>query len=170
MKSVLNNKVLVFTIIILLLANILLLVFFLGKKGPEKKFRNQRPPVAVFLEKDLGFSPDQMEAYEKLRQQHRHITKPFFEDIRLTKVQFYKLLSNASVSESVVDSMATLIGEKQKALDIRAFRNFREIRSICNESQRPAYDSLIPGVIGKMWFNVKKGNSRPGKDSADARK
>jgi hypothetical protein len=170
MKSVLNNKVLVFIIIILLLANIFLLVFFLGKKGPEKKSHNQRPPVAVFLEKDLGFSASQMEAYEKMRQQHRQDTKPLFEDIRLTKVKFYKLLSDTGVRESVIDSIGTLIGEKQKALDLRAFRNFKEIRALCNDSQRPVYDSLIPGVIGKMWFTPRRGNVRPGKDSTNVKK
>jgi hypothetical protein len=170
MKSVLTNKVLIFIIVILLLANIFILAFFLGKKDPEKRSHNQRPPVAVLLEKDLGFSASQMDAYEKMRQQHRQVTRPLFEDIRLTKVKFYKLLSDADAPETVVDSLATLIGEKQKALDLRAFRNFKEIRSLCNDSQRPVYDSLIPGVIGKMWFTPKKGNGRPGKDSANVKK
>jgi protein CpxP len=169
MKRVLNSKVLVFTIVILLLANIFLLVFFLGKKPPERRPHNGSP-VAAFLEKDLAFNANQMEAYEKMRQQHRQTGKPFFEDLRLTKVRFYKLLSNATVSESVVDSMATLIGEKQKAIDLRAFRNFKEIRSLCNASQQPLYDSLIPQVIGKMWFTPRKGNGRPGKDSTNVKK
>lgn len=74
MRNVLNNKVLLLIVAILLLANIALLVSFVGMKKPEKNIsrdERQRPPMTVFLDKELGFNQQQMEQFDTLRQRHR---------------------------------------------------------------------------------------------------
>lgn len=92
--------------------------------------------------------------------------KPLFEDIRLAKIEFYGLLSKGSIDDSTLSRAASTIGEKQKAIDLQAFENFREIRKLCTAEQQPRYDSLIPGIIGKMWFAPRKGNSRHKENSS----
>ena len=161
MYKVLNNKVLLFIIGILLLANITMLVFFLRTKEPVKKeHRGERrkSPVAVFLEKDLQFNSQQIAEFEKLRSEHRQNMKSLAENLRLAKVRFYGHLQNINVHDSLLQKDASIIGDIQKAVDLRAFQNFRELRTLCSSAQQPRYDSLISDVIGQMWFPARKGN------------
>jgi hypothetical protein len=162
MRKVLNNKVLLLVVAVLLLANIAMLLYFLWGKEPSRKnahAERQRSPITLFLEQQIGFDKQQMEAYEKMRQEHRQKMRPLFEEIRIAKVGFYGLLNNPAYSESEFNQGASAIGEKQKAIDVQAFHNFRELRKICTPSQQVKYDSLIPGVIGEMWFPARRANS-----------
>lgn len=168
MRKVLNNRILLLVVAILLLSNIAMLFFFVWMKEPTKKnFRSdrQKSPITVFLEQQVGFNKQQMEAYDKIRQQHRQKMRPLFEDIRLSKVSFYGLLNKSETNDADVNSAASLIGERQKIIDLQAFQNFKEIRTLCNAEQQLRYDSLIAGVIANMWFPARKGNMHQGADS-----
>lgn len=157
----LRNKTLLFIVVISLLANIIMLVYFGWIKEQSHKNHNDRPnsPITVFLKKDIGFTDEQMGKFNQLRLQNRKKMKPLFEDIRLAKVQFYGYLNDQQINDSVLNSAATLIGEKQHAIDVQTFKNFREIRTICTEEQKKRYDSLVSGVVSKMWFTPR--NSPP---------
>ncbi len=169
MRSVLNNKVLLFIVAILLLANIAILVYFLEMREPLR--RNSRgdrlkSPITEFLRTEIGFNKDQMAAFDKIRQKHRQTMKPLFEDTKAAKVQFYGYLTNTAVSDSVLNARALIIGEKQKLLDLQTFQNYKEIRTLCTARQQLKYDSLIVNEISKMWFPSWKGNGHQQKDSS----
>ena len=172
MRKVLNNKVLLFLVAILLLANVAMLVYILRMREPGKKntrTERQKSPITEFLQNEMKFSADQMAAFDKTRQTHRQKMRPLFEDIKTAKVTFYKNLTVPGVTETTLDSAAVIIGQKQKLLDIQTFKNFQEIRTICTPDQQPKYDSLIVHEISKMWFPSWKGNSHQQKDSATGR-
>jgi protein CpxP len=168
MRKVLNNKVLLFIVVILLLANVAMLLYFLGLRESGKRnahFERQKSPITEFLQNEIGFSPAQMANFDKTRRQHREQMKPLFEDMRAAKVQFYGYLTNPAASDSMINAAASTIGEKQKLLDMQTFSNFKEIRTLCTPQQQPKYDSLIVNEISKMWFPSWKGNGRQQKDS-----
>jgi protein CpxP len=167
MRKVFNNKVLLFIVAVLLLANIALVFYFVGMKERGKRMGNdhQRPNISVFLKKDIGFNDQQMAAFDKLRQQHRQKMRAGFEDIRQAKVKFYDLLSNPVVNDTALHQAASGIAEKQKALELMTFQNFREIRALSTPSQLPMYDSLVPGLIEKMWFQLPRDNAHDKRDS-----
>ncbi|MEO5996266.1 MAG: periplasmic heavy metal sensor [Chitinophagaceae bacterium] len=168
MRKVLNNKVLLFIVAILLLANIAMLFYFLWMREPERKNTRgdrQKSPMTEFLQVEIGFNTEQLAAFEKTRQQHRQKMKPLFEDIKTAKVQFYGFLTDPSINDSTINAAALQIGEKQKLLDMQTFHNFREIRSLCTPEQQPRYDSLIVNEISKMWFPSWKGSGRQEKNS-----
>jgi protein CpxP len=160
MYKVLSNKVLLFISAILLVSNIVLIIMLLRMKNSHKQdfgSDNQRYPVPVFLNKEVGFSPEQMDQYEKIRRQQRQRMRPLFEDMRVAKVQFYRHLSDpAGENDSLLNQAAAVIGGKQQAIELHAYRNFKEIRGVCTDRQKPKYDSLIAGVIEKMWFPPRK--------------
>jgi hypothetical protein len=85
--------------------------------------------------------------------------RPLFEEMRLAKVQFYRNLSKPSVENDTLIRASTEIGAKQQTIELQAFRNFKEIRTVCTDRQKAKYDSLIPGVIEKMWFPPRKPGS-----------
>lgn len=162
MRRVLNNKVLLFIVAILLVANVAMLVYIFRMREPVKtgsRTERQKSPITEFLQNEIGFSPDQMAAFDTIRQNHRQKLKPLFEDIKTAKVAFYKSLTNPGVNDPALDSAASVIGQKQKLLDMQTFKNFKELRTLCTPDQQPKYDSLIVKEISRMWFPSWRGNS-----------
>ena len=154
-----RNKTLLFILVISLLANMIMLIYFgWVRESNHRNARNgQGSPMTAFFKKDLHFTDQQMEAYEKLRMQNRQKMKPLFEDVRLAKVDFYKYINDQQANDSLLDASAGQIGEKQKVLDLQTLKNFRQLRNICTEEQKKRYDSLITGVITNMWFAPRNG-------------
>lgn len=162
MRSVLKNKVLVTIIGILLLANIGMLVFLVsGMKKPEQRNSDERrsgnTPV-TFLQHRIGLTQQQVNQLNAIKEEHHQKLNPLFEDLRVTKDQFFLLIKD-SASDSIIDSLATLIGQKQKNLDMQVFRTMLEVRSVCTPEQLDKFDSLLPKVAYKMAGHIRKGNS-----------
>jgi Spy/CpxP family protein refolding chaperone len=163
MKSVLKNKVLVSIIGILLLANIAMLVFLVsGMKKPDRGNSESRPqshsPVD-FLQSKIGLTDQQVDQLDQLKEVHHEKLNPLFEDLRTTKDSFFLLIKD-SASASAIDSAATLIGEKQKSLDMAVFRTIQEVRNLCTPEQQVKFDSLLPKIAYKMAGHIRKGNTK----------
>ena len=163
MRSVLKNKVLVTVIAILLLANIAMLVFFIsGMRKPDKENPEARKTghsTVSFLQSKIGFSDHQVNQFNQLKEDHHNKLNPFFEDLRLTKDNFFTLAKD-SLSASYIDSVATLIGQKQKILDLQVFQTIREVRSLCTPQQLVTFDSLLPKIAYKVVGHIRKGNPK----------
>ena len=158
MPSFSKTQILIFIIVILLLVNIAMVVSF-GMKGPQKREseRPRRPnPVALTLKEKVGFSAQQMQQIEQLKKEHREKMHQLFEDIRKAKIAFYQNVNRPEIADTTIERLASNIGKKQQEIDLQAFKNFREIRSLCTPEQLPKYDSLMPKVIQNMWFPDKR--------------
>lgn len=163
-----KNKSLIFIIIALLLTNIGVLGYFLWfKKAPPKKDNNRQTWMINALQKDVGFTEQQVAQYKELNDEHWKRLKPMFESIRRSKDSLFKLLSDESINDSVINSKAETIAQKQKAIDLQAFNNFKRIRMVCTtQGQRVKYDSLIQRIMRNM--NKPKGGDQ--KKEADKKK
>ena len=163
MRSVLKNKVLVTIIGILLLANIGMLVFLVsGMRKPEREDaegKKQAHSTESYLEHKLGFDKQQINDFNQLKQKHYRKLNPLFEDLRVTKDNFFVLVKD-SVSDSDVDSVADIIGQKQKFLDLQVFRTVQELRTLCTPQQQVKFDSLLPKIAYKMVGHIRKGNPK----------
>ena len=163
MRSVLKNKVLVTIIGILLLANIAMLVFFIsGMKKPENENRSEQKPshtMESFLQSRIGFNEQQIDQFNKLKDEHHQRLYPLFEDVRLTKDEFF-IRAKDSVSAAYLDSLALQIGEKQSILDRQVFETIRQVRSMCTPQQQIKFDSLLPKIAYKMAGHIRKGNPK----------
>src|SRR5687768_5167197 len=141
MNAIAKNKVLLSIIAILLLANIGILVFFLGPRNPANA--SSRPPESVhksfseFLREEIGFSEDQMKQLQVLKKEHKSIIKPLFEDLAKTKETFFSRIDDTTLTGASLDSAARPIGDKQVLVDIQTFRHFRNLRKLCTEEQKP---------------------------------
>jgi hypothetical protein len=158
----------VFTIVVLLLANIAMLIFFVGMKEGHKRGddKNRGPnEINKVLEEKIGFSKQQMQRVKELRHEHWEKMKGRFEDIRQAKIDFYSQLNLPEVQDSALKKSAALIGDKQEAIDLQAFKNIRSIRALCTPEQLPKYDSIMPAAIKNLWFSPRRGNSQNQKDT-----
>ncbi|PWT99599.1 MAG: hypothetical protein C5B52_10265 [Bacteroidetes bacterium] len=153
---------------ILFLANIALLIFCFWMKEPAKKNQAAERPgrtVATFLEKEIGFSPDQMKQFDQMHEAHRAKMHPLFDSLRGAKQRFYQLLNDSTASDSLLQNYTTLIGQRQQIVDREIFFHFRKIRNLCTPAQLPLYDSLVQGLLRKMIMSPRRPASAQGRDS-----
>jgi periplasmic protein CpxP/Spy len=124
-----------------------MLVLFLKIERPE-------PPKKLGftdkLKNDVGFSAEQMSVYVQRRDKFWASVRQQFDSIKETKINFYHLMYDPSVPDSVLEWRADSIGKQQQKLDLFVVRHFKDIRKICTHEQLPKYDSLLPALIDRM--------------------
>ncbi|MEO8860835.1 MAG: hypothetical protein ABI358_05395 [Ginsengibacter sp.] len=165
MESTTKNKSLISIIIFLLITNIAMLIFFLALNNPAQKNLSTRDQngMSGMLQKEVGFSKDQLDKYQSLRKEDLDSIHSLFDGLRKTKMSFYSLIYSSNVSDSSVKNAANLAAEKQKSLDLKMFTHFKMVRNICTPEQLEKFDSTIKKVFIRM-------TSRSGKDGHDQKK
>ena len=165
MDSVTKNKSLISIIIFLLITNIAMLVFFLVlNKPPQKAVRaRDQNGMSGMLQKEVGFSKDQVDAYLSLRKSQMDTIHVLFDELRQSKMDFYDLIYSSQISDSTLNKAADIIAERQKALDLYMFDHFKKVRNICTPDQLQKFDSTIKKVLIRM-------TSKNGKDDHNQHK
>ena len=159
MNAIKKNKVLLTIIAILLLANIGILVFFLGQnpaRASSEASESIHRSFSDFLRQDVGFSEEQVKEFQSLKKEHKSIVKPLFEDLRVTKEEFYNRIHDTTLTGTRIDSAARPIGDKQMLIDAQTFRHFRNLRRLCTAEQKHKFDSLFPEMVKRMTSPQKK--------------
>lgn len=162
-----KTRPLVTIIIFLLITNVAMLVFFIMNKPPDNRPKKRdmgSSGMSNSLEKEVGFSKDQLAQYQLLRKEQLEKVRPLFGELRTAKKDFYELLYSSAVSDSLITADADSIAQKQKNLDIQMFRYFKSIRDICAPEQLQGFDSTIKKVVIRMVGRSGKDSSRPPKN------
>jgi K+ transporter len=156
-----NHTLLLLIISVLLIANIGLLYFYVFKKPEHPPKLTQKEMHDRSIEKvknEVGLNDEQVVLYDSLRSKQFRNMKPLFEDITRLKEDFFSLVYQQGVSDSVIKSYAERIGEKQMALDISTFHYFQSIKALCAEEQKPKMDSFIKQIVKRI---INNGPRRP---------
>ena len=157
-----NNKVLLLITSVLLIANICLLYFFVFNKSEHDRKMNPDEMRKMAIEKvknEVGLNDEQAVAYDSLRSQQFRKMKPLFKDLTKSKEDFFALIYQKGISDSVLNSYSSKIGEKQMELDISTFHYFQSIKALCTEEQKPKMDSFITQIVKRIISN--NGPRRP---------
>jgi len=142
-----KNTPLYILLVVLLLVN----GFFLFKHfGDKPDYRGKEYKGSKnFIVRQLDFNESQLQQYQVLKSSHRKAMNGYDDDIRILKDKFYSNLSDENIKTLVIDSIATLISEKEKLKDIAVFNHFSDVRRICNEDQKERFSSIIKNAIYK---------------------
>ena len=158
-----NTKPLVFIILILLLSNLALIFFFVFNNKPhERKFgNNEKGALYNSLQKEVGFSQEQLDKYSLLRKEQFKTLKPYFDEVRKSKEEFYSLIPSDSATDSLIQSKAANINEKQKMVDITMFDYFKKVRGLCTDRQLVKFDSAFKkSVLSRMIGGSGRGKKQ----------
>lgn len=161
--STTRNRNLLIIIAALLLTNVAVLVYFLGQKKNEKSpapdSGRDKNFVAEMLQKEVGFNDEQTARYKELKGKQREKIRPMYDDMRKAKDSLFRLLSYPETSDSVVNKLADVIAQKQKAIDLETLNHFRRVRTLCTADQLAKYDTMILQMFRKMGKPVRHGES-----------
>jgi periplasmic protein CpxP/Spy len=167
-----NHKLLLLIIGVLLVANIGLLYFFVFNK-PQRSAKitpgEMRRMQVEKVKKDVGLNEEQTALYDSLRSKQFKTMKPLFENITKSKEEFFSLIYQSNISDSVLSSYASKIGEKQMELDMSTFRYFQSIKALCTEEQKSKMDSVIKQIVKRIINNSSSGPRRPSPDKKEGR-
>lgn len=160
-----KNRSLISIIVFLLITNIILIVFFLvlDRPGPRNQRGRNQNGLATMLQRDVHFSPGQINEYLDLRKQQLDSIHGFFDDLRKSKMEFYNQLYATRTSDSAIEQMAGVIAQRQKNLDLYMFHHFKMLRDICTPDQLPLFDSTLGRVIVRMTGRAGRGPRGPGR-------
>ena len=162
--STTRNRNLLIIIAVLLLTNVAVLVYFLGQKRPEKAAtpdsgKDNKNFVAEMLQKEVGFSDEQAAKYKELKGKQREKIVPMYDNMLKAKDSLFRLLSYPETTDSVVDKMADVIAQKQKAIDLETLNHFKRVRLLCTSDQLVKYDTMVLQLVRKMGKPVRHGES-----------
>ncbi|MDN3658229.1 Spy/CpxP family protein refolding chaperone [Ferruginibacter paludis] len=153
-----NNKLLLLIIGFLLVTNIVMLVFLLnGRPSERRNMRAERKVMmTTFLQKEIGFSQNQLTQYDSLTERHKRKVRSMFEAARKDKEGQVKQLSADNFSDSSINTIAGIASMKQKEMEVEMFTHFKAVRSICTPAQLPKFDSLFYTMLNKKPDERKK--------------
>lgn len=158
-----NNKALIFLVVVLLLTNIALLLYFLVFKKTTgfQPGRQGNFSVVEHMKKEVGFDDQQSVQFKQMLEQNRDSMKLFSEKVRTAKTALYKLLQQPNTPDSVIAAAGKHLGEQQKAMEMQMFRHFQRVRLLCTPDQLPKFDTMVTKMSNRAPWSRRNGNPRP---------
>jgi periplasmic protein CpxP/Spy len=158
-----RSKVFLAIIGILLVANIVMVSFFLMKKGGDR--REKKPEwktvISGFLKNEIGFDTIQLKQYDSLSDRHKGNMKKLTDSLRATKEKQFKELAALNFSDSAMNVVADKSASTQKTMELKMFNHLKNIRMLCKPEQLPKFDSLFGKILNRKSSDSAK--KQPGK-------
>lgn len=140
-KNILLYALLAFLFIV----NGIFIFLFLG--GPPKM--DDRNGPADFIMKRLEFDDQQIVQFHKLNEEFENKREANSKEIKYLKDQLFDKISDEVVTDKKIDSITDLIGKKEQVKDLLVFNHFKEIRAICNDTQKKKFDLILKEALHK---------------------
>lgn len=136
-----KNLILYILLVFLIVVNGFFLYNHIGSTTNKKPRKPQQP--SNFIVKELGFNAVQLEQFREKNQKHKEAMMKLSEDIKDLKDALFNKLSDDSVNEKTIDSITSLLGQKEKEKRTNVFYHFKEIQNICNTKQKEKFRRII---------------------------
>ena len=139
-----KNKILLWLVIFLVIANAITLVFLLR----NRPFPKESP--ASFLSRELSFTEDQKKQYEGMVSVHRDSTQILRKELQQAKDEMFALLKQSVISDSIKQSAVKKISTITERMELFTLAHFQEVRSICSPAQKDKFDQVISKMLQLM--------------------
>lgn len=152
-----SNKILLIIIGVLLIANIgtLSMLFFSGVKKTDP-FEERRTALRNYVKDDVGFSEEQMKAFDTIKAAHRAEVKVMLDAMRERKKNNLLKLASVNFTDSLIEAAASDAGAAQKNLELNMLRHLRDLRKTCRPDQLPKFDSGFYSIMTRPLVDPKK--------------
>ncbi len=141
----------------LLFLNLGLLLYILFNKNGTSE---RRPPRAYF-EETLGFSPEQRQKFELLKEEHQEMMMLKNQQIRILKDKLFSRFGNDKTFDEA-EQLAVKIGILVSEIDLETRKHFEEVRDLCSDDQKEKFDKSMRDMLRPEGPpNGKLGNQGP---------
>lgn len=142
-----KNLLLYILLFFLIIVNGFFLYNYIGKSNTYKEKGRQDP--MGFIIKKLKFDDVQLEKMELINEEHHHTMMLINDSARELKGELFNKLSDATIDKKVVDSITSLIGQKEKEKEAEAFYHFKSIQELCNDKQKEKFNKILIDALRK---------------------
>ena len=176
MDIFLQKKFFVITIIILVLLNLTLMLFFMlrntGSQQEPAQVQNQiqkenKNDVAQVLEKELDLKPEQVEQIRKLRSDFFEKEKKLTKNIRSARDSMNLIMFNKSTNDEQIKLLAKKIADNEYTMELLRYEQAKQFKSICSPEQLKKFENLVRGIRDyfKPDDNQRMDNRPPRRDN-----
>ena len=142
-------------LLLVILCNIGLVVTIWLKPHWDNGARPETPRDYVI--RNLNFSDGQVKQYDALIKEHRKAMDQLGNEAIGYRKLLFENLRNEPHSNINTDSLAQLIANNQKQIEIVTYNHFKQVRTICNDEQKAKFDEIINDVMKKMNGGMRGG-------------
>ena len=150
MNTVQVNRWLIIAIVLLLLINTATIALLWSGKDGSKRPGPGGEAAAEFIIRETNMDAVQQQQYRNLVQQHREAADELRREMGHSKEEFFDLLEQANVPDSVLRAASARANERSQELDIMTFHHFTEVRKILRPEQQQAFDRIIKEALRMM--------------------
>ena len=147
MRAITSNKWVLLLVVFLVLSN-LALVIVAFSSSPQKKARQED-----WFTKELGLDNEQDKQFKARKEAFMTTMKPKWEEVNNLKDSLYRHIGDTEVPDSVVNYYTSKWAGKVRENDILLFRHFQDLRTICPESKREKFDTMVTKIVTRRLRN-----------------
>lgn len=164
MDTTKKDKGLYIVIIALLVVNIATLGFLWYSslrpgRGPGKEPMRDRPRPEALFQEELKFSPEQMKKIEAMREENFKATDKIHDELKGLQKSMMEVVRTGNDEEA--KRISGLTGEKMKELEMLRYGHFKQIRDMCDETQKQKLDEMTKKIPGPENFQPPDMNRPP---------
>jgi hypothetical protein len=109
--------------------------FMLSNKGERRAIETRHPPIEHFLQKELGFSPDQEKQADVFRNEYFQHMKPIFTALEQKRITIIEELSKPKPDTLMLNRLSDDCGTLHAQLRRETVKQLLRLRSICKPDQ-----------------------------------
>jgi len=148
---------------VLLLVNVATLGFIWYtsfKLRAEPPLNPPRPEnKSSFLAEELGFSGEQSQKFDSLRNYHHQSVETIMEQTRKLKDELFNCIKTGG--DAKAKEIATKLSENNKAIEMLTYEHFKEVRKICNDQQKEKFDKILIELVRGIEIQKAPPNGPP---------
>ena len=150
-----KSKLYILLIVVLVLLNVSLILFF-WKGPPSKSGRwaqqggsRGQARLEFFVARKLDFSTEQKEEYSRLREAHFQVAGREFRRMRRLRRRLFNMVGEDN-DMGKRQRLLQEIGKTQSTVDSLTFIHFQNLRDICDEGQKLKFDKVMDEVVHRL--------------------
>jgi len=140
-----KNVILYVLLVFLIVVNGFFLFNYIGNNNARNINEPQRN--RNFIVKELGFNKTQLDQFREKSKGHHISMMRLSDEIKDLKDELFGKLSDDFVDESVIDSISSLICEKEKIKEKEVFYHFKMIQELSNDTQKEKFKTIIMDAL-----------------------
>ncbi len=147
-----NNTRLIWLLVVLMIINIaaaatMLYLYFNPPEKPLVYNKMMYPPNQRKLDKLLEFDEEQTEMLRQLRKDHRQSGTEVRREIRKSREELINEITAVNPDTLRIRALSHQLGKLYEQMQIQLSNHLISIRSICDETQVPRFDSTLSRLM-----------------------